>query len=84
MEDDMRVLVAAAMMIAMVTVPARAEGEPQSAEWRMCTANSGVTVEQKLAACTAALAQPDMTGPQLAIVLVRRGWVYRSRPPGLR
>jgi tetratricopeptide (TPR) repeat protein len=68
-----RVLMAATMMAALATVPARA-ADPRSDDWRVCT--TGVTVEQKLAACTAVLEQQNTPTLQLVGAHVRRGYLY--------
>src|SRR5215467_10376492 len=71
----MRVLVGAALMAAAMA-PVVAAYAQQSEDQRLCSASSGVSLEQKLASCTALINAGHETPQNLAASFNNRGFVH--------
>jgi tetratricopeptide (TPR) repeat protein len=73
----MRVLMAAAMMVAAMALPAGARAQ-QSDERRQCFATDGMSPEQKLRGCTAVIESGGATPQNLVAAFINRGNAYQS------
>src|SRR5215471_5979792 len=76
MEEAMRVFIAVALAAAVLSGAASAG---PAEERRQCLAREGISVEQKLAACTALIESGGETPQGLVAALISRGIAYHSK-----